>query len=74
MKNIKSEDGIVVLYGAGTQNLRMAFQPIVSAGFQVAVIVDKDKKSREVCFMAFLLPCRKNCGSMKRKRKNIKLL
>lgn len=32
----------IVLYGAGTQNLRMAYQPIVSAGYKVKAICDKD--------------------------------
>ncbi len=40
----------VILYGAGTQNLRMAFQPITSAGFEVAAIVDKDKKKQGTLF------------------------
>lgn len=32
----------IILYGAGTQNLRMAYQPIVSAGYKVKAICDKD--------------------------------
>ncbi len=36
----------VILYGAGTQNLRMAFQPIVSAGYEVFAIVDKDRQKQ----------------------------
>lgn len=33
----------IVLYGAGIQNLRMAYQPLVSAGQTVSFICDKDK-------------------------------
>lgn len=39
---IEEQASNIVLYGAGTQNLRMAYQPIVSAGYQVKAICDKD--------------------------------
>ena len=32
----------MILYGAGTQNLRMVFQPLVSAGCKVDYICDRD--------------------------------
>lgn len=36
----------VILYGAGTQNLRMVYQPLVSSGCQVDYICDKDKQKQ----------------------------
>lgn len=36
----------VILYGAGTQNLRMAYQPLQSAGCEVLAICDRDKKKQ----------------------------
>lgn len=50
MESFNYEKMPVILYGAGTQNLRMAFQPIVSAGFKVASIVDKDEKKQGTLF------------------------
>lgn len=32
----------VILYGAGSQNLRIAYQPIVAAGYHVVAICDRD--------------------------------
>lgn len=40
----------VVLYGAGTQNLRLAYQPITAAGYHVAAICDKDEEKKGHCF------------------------
>lgn len=40
----------IVLYGAGTQNLRMAYQPIVSAGFPVYYICDSNKEKQNKTF------------------------
>lgn len=48
----------VVLYGAGTQNLRMAYQPLVSAGCQVLAICDKDtkKQGKSYCGIGIISP------------------
>ena len=40
----------IVLYGAGTQNLRMVYQIIDAAGFPVSFIVDRDKKKQGTQF------------------------
>jgi hypothetical protein len=40
----------VILYGAGTQNLRMAYQPLVSAGYDVLAICDKDLQKQGTFF------------------------
>ena len=50
MDSVDVEEKGIILYGAGTQNLRMAFQPIVSAGIAIAAIVDKDKKKQGKLF------------------------
>lgn len=44
----KQED--IVLYGAGTQNLRLAYQPITAAGYHVIAICDKDEKKQGELF------------------------
>lgn len=36
----------IILYGAGTQNLRMAYQPLVSSGCKVDYICDRDKEKQ----------------------------
>lgn len=36
----------IILYGAGTQNLRLAYQPITSAGYRVIAICDRDKRKQ----------------------------
>lgn len=36
----------IILYGAGTQNLRMVYQPLSSAGYNVTFICDKDEKKQ----------------------------
>lgn len=36
------EDSKIVLYGAGTQNLRMVYQPLASAGYKIHFICDQD--------------------------------
>lgn len=36
----------VILYGAGTQNLRMVYQPLVSSGCRIDYICDKDKQKQ----------------------------
>lgn len=48
MEAIKKEHNLnkVILYGAGTQNLRMAYQPLVSAGYNVLTICDKDPQKQ----------------------------
>lgn len=40
----------IVLYGAGSQNLRMAYQPISAAGYRVIAICDKDIEKQGKCF------------------------
>jgi len=40
----------IVLYGAGTQNLRLAYQPITAAGHEVIAICDKDKEKQGTFF------------------------
>lgn len=50
MGKFRQREETVILYGAGTQNLRMAFQPLVSAGVKVAAIVDKDEKKHGELF------------------------
>lgn len=40
----------IVLYGAGTQNLRLAYQPITAAGYHVIAICDKDEKKQGQLF------------------------
>ena len=37
------ENRAIVLYGAGTQNLRMVYQPLVSSGNTVEYICDADE-------------------------------
>jgi hypothetical protein len=46
----KSDLNKVILYGAGTQNLRMAYQPLVSAGYNVLAICDKDPQKHQTFF------------------------
>lgn len=44
---IKGEERrIIVLYGAGTQNLRMVYQPLVSTGNTVSYICDADERKQ----------------------------
>lgn len=38
--------GKVILYGAGTQNLRMAYQPLVSSGCKIDFICDRDREKQ----------------------------
>lgn len=33
----------IYIYGAGTQNLRMVYQPLDAAGYQITAIIDRDK-------------------------------
>lgn len=47
---MNSELDKVILYGAGTQNLRMAYQPIASAGYDVLAICDKDVQKQGKIF------------------------
>lgn len=45
-----SEINNIILYGAGTQNLRMAYQPIVAAGYNILAICDQDEKKQGTRF------------------------
>lgn len=46
----RGEQEDIVLYGAGTQNLRLAYQPITAAGYHVVAICDKDEKKQGQMF------------------------
>ena len=50
MKNRECIQSPIILYGAGTQNLRMAYQPIVSAGLNVDHIIDNDENKQGKLF------------------------
>ena len=40
------ENRSIILYGAGTQNLRMVYQPLVSTGNIVEYICDADEQKQ----------------------------
>ena len=42
IKNSSTYENDIFIYGAGTQNLRMVYQPLDAAGFSVRAIVDRD--------------------------------
>lgn len=74
MGYIKSEDEIIILYGAGTQNLRMAFQPITSAGLQVAAIIDKDEKKQGNLFYGIRISSPEELQKYEREKKKYQII
>lgn len=46
MNKKNKENRSIVLYGAGTQNLRMVYQPLVSTGNIVEYICDADEQKQ----------------------------
>lgn len=61
----------VILYGAGTQNLRMVYQPLVSSGCKVDYICDRDREKQGNFFngVEIIAPekLREMCGGVPRK-------
>lgn len=52
----------IVLYGAGTQNLRMAYQPLTSAGYHILAICDRDiEKQGKFFYGVEIMPPDKLC-------------
>ena len=74
MEYIKSETEAVILYGAGTQNLRMAFQPITSAGFHVASIIDKDEKKQGDLFYGIRIALPEELQKYENKKKKYQII
>lgn len=60
----------IVLYGAGTQNLRLAYQPITAAGYHVIAICDKDPEKQGKLFRNITITSPEKLAEMDKMMRN----